>query len=81
MRLNKSLLKSFPFYPSKPLTFGIAGFTILAMKESRRKPNTSIRIDPEAVHQARLAALTQRKTLGQWLEEAIEEKIEREKEK
>ena len=45
------------------------------------KPNTSIRIDPEAVHQARVAAVTQKKTLGQWLEEAIAEKIEREKKK
>lgn len=49
------------------------------MKESKIKPNTSIRIDPEALHQARVAAVTARKTLGQWLEEAIEEKIQREK--
>ncbi|MBL7119255.1 MAG: 3-hydroxyacyl-CoA dehydrogenase [Dehalococcoidia bacterium] len=48
------------------------------MKTSRRKPNINIRIDPEAVHQARVAAVTQKKTLGQWLEEAIQEKIERE---
>ena len=48
------------------------------MKVSRRKPNTSIRINPEAIHQARIAAVTQKKTLGQWLEEAILEKIERE---
>jgi len=48
------------------------------MKESKRKPNTSIRMDPEMLHQARVAAVTQKKTLGQWLEEAIVEKIERE---
>ena len=48
------------------------------MRISRRKPNTSIRINPEAIHQARIAAVTQKKTLGQWLEEAIVEKIERE---
>jgi len=47
------------------------------MKVSRRKPNTSIRINPEAIHQARIAAVSQRKTLGQWLEEAITEKIEK----
>jgi predicted HicB family RNase H-like nuclease len=47
------------------------------MKVSRRKPNTSIRINPEAIHQARIAAITQRKTLGQWLEEAITEKIKK----
>ena len=48
-------------------------------KQSRRKPNVNIRIDPEAVHQARVAATIQKKTLGLWLEEAIAEKIEREK--
>jgi len=42
------------------------------------KPNTSIRISPDIIHKARVAAVTQKKTLGQWLEEAIEEKIERE---
>jgi predicted HicB family RNase H-like nuclease len=42
------------------------------------RPNISIRIDPEALHQARVAAVGSRKTLGQWLEEAIAEKIERE---
>ena len=39
----------------------------------------SRRIDPNAVHQARVAAVGAKKTLGQWLEEAIAEKIEREK--
>jgi len=48
------------------------------MKQSRRKPNVNIRIDPNAVHQARIAAVTQKKFLGQWLEEAIAEKIKRE---
>ena len=48
------------------------------MRESKRKPNTSIRMDPEILHQARVAAVTQKKTLGRWLEEAIVEKIERE---
>jgi predicted HicB family RNase H-like nuclease len=46
------------------------------MKESK-KPNTSIRINPEILHQAKVAAVTSNKTLGQWLEEAIKEKIER----
>jgi len=44
------------------------------------KPNLSIRMTPEVLHQARIAGVTQRKTLGQWLEQAIIEKIEREKE-
>ena len=44
-----------------------------------RKPNSSVRVDLDVFHQARVAAVTQRKTLGQWLEEAILEKVEREK--
>jgi hypothetical protein len=44
-----------------------------------RKPNSSIRVDPEALHQARVAAVISKKTLGVWLEEAIQEKIQREK--
>jgi predicted HicB family RNase H-like nuclease len=44
-----------------------------------RKPNFSIRIDPAALKQARAAAITQKKTLGRWLEEAIAGKIGREK--
>jgi predicted HicB family RNase H-like nuclease len=47
------------------------------MKESRRKPNVSIRINPEILHQAKVAAVSSKKTLGDWLEEAIQEKVER----
>lgn len=39
----------------------------------------ALRINPEAMHLARIAAVSSEKTLGQWLEEAIREKIEREK--
>jgi len=42
-----------------------------------RKPR-NILIDPEALHRARVEALRAKKTLGEWLEEAIDEKIERE---
>ncbi len=38
-------------------------------------------IDPEALHKARVEALHSKKTMGEWLEEAIEEKIEREEKK
>jgi len=38
-------------------------------------------IDPEALHKARIEALRSRKTLGEWLEDAIDEKIEREEKK
>ena len=48
------------------------------MKENRRKPNVSIRINPEVLHQARVVAVTSKKTLGEWLEEAIKEKIAKE---
>jgi predicted HicB family RNase H-like nuclease len=42
------------------------------------KPTTSIRVDPATLHMARIAAVTARKTLGTWLEEAIREKVARE---
>jgi len=41
-------------------------------------PNISIRINPEAYQIARLAAVIDRKTRGQWLEEAIRGKVGRE---
>ena len=43
-------------------------------------PNTSIRIDPDTLHLARVEAVKARKTMGHWLEDAILEKIAREKE-
>jgi len=43
------------------------------------RPNTTIRIYPDILHQGRVAAVIQKKTLGRWLEEAILEKIERDK--
>ncbi|MBA7555529.1 hypothetical protein ES705_48197 [subsurface metagenome] len=49
-------------------------------KKPVRKPR-NVLIDPEAFHKARLEALRERKTIGQWLEELIEEKIEREEKK
>ncbi|MDO8749804.1 MAG: hypothetical protein Q7K03_01485 [Dehalococcoidia bacterium] len=42
------------------------------------KPTISIRLDPEVYQQARVAAVASRKTVGQWLEEAIKENLERE---
>jgi predicted HicB family RNase H-like nuclease len=45
------------------------------MKETKSKPNVSIRIDSEILHQAKVEAVKARKTLGEWLEEAIQEKI------
>lgn len=51
------------------------------MKESKSKPNVSIRIDPEVLHQAKIAAVTTKMTLGTWLETAIQEKLEKERSK
>jgi predicted HicB family RNase H-like nuclease len=48
------------------------------MKESRSKPNVSIRIDPEVLHQAKVEAVKTKKTLGEWLEDAIRERIRKE---
>ena len=45
-----------------------------------RKPR-NVKIDPEALHRARVEALRSKKTVGEWLEEAIDEKIEREQKK
>ena len=45
-----------------------------------RAPNISLRINLDVYYVARIEAVTARKTLGQWIEEAIREKIEREKE-
>ena len=45
------------------------------VKQSKQKPPISIRINRDILHQAHVAEVTGRKTLGQWLEEAIIEKI------
>ena len=37
----------------------------------------SIRLKDEVHHRARVAAITARQTLGQWIEEAIDEKLNR----
>ncbi len=47
------------------------------MKESKSKPNVSIRINPEVLHLAKVEAVKSKVTLGRWLETAIKEKIER----
>ena len=45
-----------------------------------RRAAKTIRIKESAYYEARVAAVTARKSLGQWLEEAIREKLEREPE-
>ncbi len=48
------------------------------MKKKRSKPAVGVRVDPEILHNARVRAVMQKKTLGRWLEEAIIEKLEKE---
>ena len=45
-----------------------------------RKPNFKVRMNPDAADTARQAARDAGKQVGQWLEEAIAEKREHEKE-
>jgi len=54
---------------------------VAAMNEKPVRKPRNVKIDPEALHKARVEALRSRKTLGEWLEEAIDEKIEREEKK
>jgi predicted HicB family RNase H-like nuclease len=44
-----------------------------------RQPVISIRINPDIYHKAKVAAVTGKMTIGRWLEEAINEKADREK--
>jgi hypothetical protein len=41
------------------------------------RPNVSIRVDPDIVHKAKIESVKSKVTLGEWLEEAIKEKIKR----
>jgi len=56
-------------------------FYSIDMERQNKRQFAGIRIQREILHQARVAAVIQKKTLGQWLEEAIAEKIEREKDR
>ena len=49
----------------------------LENRKAVRKPR-NILINPDTLHKAQVEALRERKTIGQWLEELIEEKLERE---
>ena len=47
------------------------------MTKGKSRPNVSIRIDPQILLQAKIEAVKAKMTLGQWLEAAIQEKIEK----
>ena len=74
----KFLLKKF-LQNQNPLTIGVTTVTIQAMEEPRVAH--SIKIKLSILRKGKVAAVIQNKTLGQWLEEAIVEKIDREKNK
>ena len=48
------------------------------MIDGAKRTVKTIRIYEDAYHQARVAAVTSKKSMGQWLEEAISEKLARE---
>jgi hypothetical protein len=58
------------------LTDDVTSVTISTMEE--KKVAHSIKVKLSVLHKGRIAAVTANKTLGQWLEEAIQEKIQRE---
>jgi len=49
----------------------------LEMDKRNHRPNLSIRLNPESLKRAKMAAAASNSTIGKWLEEAIEEKIQR----
>ena len=78
-RIYSAFLNGGALLTSNP--FDICRYTCytLPMTEEAKMPR-NIRIRPTILHQARIAAVIQKKTLGQWLEDAILEKIDREQE-
>lgn len=58
------------------MTTGITTVTIEPMEERRVAHSVKIRLS--ILRKGKVAAVVSNKTLGQWLEEAIAEKIERE---
>ena len=54
-------------------------YTMTAPDEQRKL--VALRMLPNAQRQAKIAAVTEGKTLGVWIEEAIREKVERDKER
>ena len=52
---------------------------VMTTPDAQRKL-VALRMLPSAHRQAKIAAVTEGKTLGVWIEEAIREKVERDKE-
>jgi len=60
--------------------FAITNMVSRMNEKPIRKPR-NVLIDPKVLREARIEALRSEKKLGEWLEEAIKEKIEREEKK
>ena len=71
------LLRSYSRIIPQHLTIVVTNVTIRVMEEPR--VIHSIKIKLTILRKGKVAAVTSDKTLGQWLEEAIMEKIERER--
>lgn len=48
------------------------------MQNEAQRTAKTIRMSEDSYHQARVASVSSKKSLGQWLEEAISEKLRRE---
>jgi len=68
--------QKFPPLTFKTLTLGVTFVTMWPMEE--QKVTHSIKIKLSILRKGKVAAVSANKSLGQWLEEAIMEKIERE---
>ena len=60
------------------LYFGVS--IITPMNEKRAGKRRIVKMDPEALHKAQVEVLRSKRKWGGWLEEAIQEKVERTKE-
>ena len=75
---DKRLLETHQKLAEKLLTgHGTSAMVTLMNEKSVRKPR-NVWINPDALRKARIEALRAKKSLGQWLEEIIEEKAARE---
>jgi len=54
---------------------------VVSMNEKVVRKPRNVLIDPAVLREARIRAMRSEKKLGEWLEEAIREKIEREEKK
>ena len=76
MRFYRVLPRRHLSDPQNALTGGVTTVTIEPIEERRVAHSVKIRLS--VLRKGKVAAVVSNKTLGQWLEEAIAEKIKRE---